>query len=335
MLANYVVMDGFDLGAGIAYLFVARTQEERQQVIRAVGPVWDGNEVWLLSAGGTLLLAFPKVLSTSFSGFYLPLLIVVWLLILRALGIELRHYLNQRLWRQFWDGAFTFSSGLLALFFGAALGNVVRGVSFKGDGTFFAPLWTTFRVDGESGILDWYTILVGLLAVLALLQHGSLWLVYKTDGNVNQRSQKLARTVWFGVVIFSLIVTAASFWVQPNILQSVRTRPWGFIFAILSAVGLTGIQIMLRRCKELGAFLFSALFLYGLLGCAAIGVFPYLLPGRLPNEGLTLWNSASSFSSLKQGILWWIPGMILVAVYFTIIYKNLPKKISSESTSKS
>ena len=192
MLATYVVLDGFDLGAGILHLFVAKNEAERRQVIRSVGPVWDGNEVWLIAAAGTMFFAFPKLLAVALSGLYLPLMIVLWLLIFRALGIELRHQLDDRLWTQFWDFAFAGASFLIAVCLGAALGNIIRGVPLKQDGTFFEPLWTDFKVGPDTGILDWYTLLVALTATLALTHHGALWLHARTDEAVAERAGRLA-----------------------------------------------------------------------------------------------------------------------------------------------
>src|SRR6476646_8860166 len=175
MLAVYVVLDGFDIGAGIVYLLVGRTRSERRAVLRSIGPVWDGNEVWLLAAGGTLYFAFPALYASSFSGFYLPLMIVLWLLILRGISIEFRNHMESPVWQPFWDVVFAGSSALLAIFFGAALGNVVRGVPLDAAGEFFLPLWTNFTPGPNAGILDWYTILIGVLALAALSVHGGLW----------------------------------------------------------------------------------------------------------------------------------------------------------------
>ncbi len=144
MIAIYVVLDGFDMGAGIVQLFVARTDGERRAVLSSIGPVWDGNEVWLLAGGGTLYFAFPRLYASSFSGFYLPLMIVLWLLILRGISIEFRNHLQSLVWQPLWDVVFAAASGLLAIFFGAALGNVVRGVPLDRSGEFFLPLWTDF-----------------------------------------------------------------------------------------------------------------------------------------------------------------------------------------------
>src|SRR4051794_27846073 len=166
MLTMYVLLDGFDLGAGAIHLAAAKTDAERRTIIRAIGPVWDGNEVWLIATGGTLFFTFPLLYAASFSGFYLPLMIVLWLLMLRGVAIELRGHVDNPLWATFWDGMFFIGSALLAIFFGAAIANVVRGVPLDANGSFFEPLWTNFNPRNPTpGILDWYTVLIGLLAL--------------------------------------------------------------------------------------------------------------------------------------------------------------------------
>src|SRR5271154_753053 len=185
MLTVYVILDGFDLGAGVIYLVAARTTEERRMILSAIGPVWDGNEVWLIAAGGTLYFAFPVLYASAFSGFYLPLMMVLWLLMLRGIGIEFRAHMENPVWQGFFDVIFCVSSALLAIFFGAALGNVVRGVPLGPDGYFFEPLWTNFRVQSNAGILDWYTVLTGVIALVTLTAHGSLYVAVKTEGAFN------------------------------------------------------------------------------------------------------------------------------------------------------
>src|SRR5262249_37146541 len=162
MLAIYVVMDGFDFGAGVLHLDVAKTDRERRQVLAAIGPFWDGNEVWLLAAGGVLFLAFPKVLAAGLSGFYMAIFPVLWVLILRGIAIEFRSHLRDAMWRAFWDTTFTFASTLAPLLLGAALGNVLRGVPLDTEGWFALPLFASFSPRGELGILDWYTLLCGV-----------------------------------------------------------------------------------------------------------------------------------------------------------------------------
>ncbi|HSC88312.1 MAG TPA: cytochrome d ubiquinol oxidase subunit II, partial [Polyangiaceae bacterium] len=190
-LATYVVLDGFDLGVGLLSPWVARSDAERRQLYRSIGPVWDGNEVWLLAAGGTMFLAFPRLLATGLSGFYLPIMLVLWLLLFRALSIELRHQLHDPMWTALWDALFFGSSALLVVLFGAALGNVVRGVSFGPDGLFFAPLWTHFQPRAPIGALDWYTVPVALEAVAVIALHGALWLEWRTDEAVRERAGAL------------------------------------------------------------------------------------------------------------------------------------------------
>src|ERR1700692_4173385 len=146
MITAYVILDGYDIGAGMIHLFVARSDDERRQVIRSIGPFWDGNEVWLIAGGGTLYFAFPALYASSFSGFYLPLMMVLWLLILRGISIEFRNHIESPVWAPLWDVVFCSSSALLAIFFGAALGNVVRGVPIDRAGDFFLPLWTSFTL---------------------------------------------------------------------------------------------------------------------------------------------------------------------------------------------
>ena len=218
MIAVYVLLDGFDLGAGAIHLLAAKTDQERRQILASIGPVWDGNEVWLLAAGGTLYFAFPALYASGFSGFYLPLMMVLWLLILRGSSIEFRNHIQSAVWDPFWDFLFCGSSLLLAVFFGAALGNVVRGVPLDASGYFFEPLWTNFRLGEETGILDWYTILVGVLALLALVMHGGLWVQMKTSGEVSSRAGKLAARSWWGVLALTATITGITFRVQPQVL---------------------------------------------------------------------------------------------------------------------
>ncbi len=332
MFGTYVVLDGFDFGVGILHLFVARNEAERKQVIRSIGPVWDGNEVWLIAAGGTMFFAFPKLLAVSFSGFYLALMMVLWLLMFRALGIELRHQLADPIWRQFWDVAFAAASLILTVCLGAALGNLVRGVPLNADGTFFEPLWTDFRVGQQTGILDWYTLLVAVTAVLALAHHGALWLNARTDEAVEARAWGLAGWLWPLVVLLSIVVTGATVVVQPHVKESLAARPWGIVFVGLAIAGLVGAYVLRKRGRPLQAFLSSAAYLYGMVALAAIGIYPYVLPGRNPAFGLTIHDAAAWQTGLVVAMYWWIPGMLLACGYFIYLYSTMPAKFSVHDT---
>ena len=232
MVAAYVVLDGFDLGAGVIYLGAARTPDERRSIMRAIGPVWDGNEVWLLAAGGTLYFAFPLLYASSFSGFYLPLMIVLWLLMLRGIGIELRAHMKNPVWVGFFDVVFCGSSLLLTIFFGAALGNVVRGVPLGADGYFFEPLWTNFRVGANNGILDWYTVLTGVMALVTLTAHGSLYIAVKTEADLNRRARTVAQWAWPLQLLLTVVGLVATVSVRPGVLDNYKHHAIGFLIPV-------------------------------------------------------------------------------------------------------
>ena len=324
MITMYVVLDGFDLGAGIVHLWVARTDAERRQVLRSIGPVWDGNEVWLLAGGGTLFCAFPALYAASFSGFYLPLMVVLWLLIARACAVEFRNHLNTPTWTPLWDVAFTASGALLAVFFGAALGNVVRGVPLDAKGEFFLSLWTNFGVHGEVGILDWYTILVGVLAYFTLMMHGALWVAHKTEGAVAERAARTARWGWYGVAALTVLATVATFQIQPQVPANFAAHPWGYVFPALALLGLVGVKVRT-------AFLASCLYIVGMLTSAAFGVFPYVLPSNIDaHQGLTIYNAATGQYGLAVGLGWFVPGMLLATTYTVLVYRQFAGKVKPE-----
>ena len=329
MLAMYVVLDGFDIGAGIIHLFVARTAAERALVIRSIGPVWDGNEVWLIAAGGTLYFAFPALYASSFSGFYLPLMMVLWLLILRGTSVEFRSHVVSDLWATFWDGLFALSGILLAVFFGAALGNVVRGVPLDSAGNFFEPLWTNFRPAGQTGILDWYTILIGVAALAALAMHGALWVALKTAGALNERSRAAGVAASAIVVVLTVAVTVVSFRLQPRLFANFAAHPAGFAFPALAILGLLGVLWFQRRRAELAAFLSSCAYLLGMLSSIAFSLYPCVLPSSLnPDFALTVDTAKAGAHGLRIGLAWWLIGMALVSAYTIYTYGNFSGKIS-------
>jgi cytochrome d ubiquinol oxidase subunit II len=327
MIAVYVLLDGFDLGAGAIHLFVARTDQERRQVLASIGPVWDGNEVWLVAAGGTLYFAFPALYASGFSGFYLPLMIVLWLLILRGASIEFRNHIKSAVWDPLWDFLFCASSLLLAVFYGAALANVVRGVPLDGSGYFFEPLWTNFQLGDDTGILDWYTILVGVLALLALVMHGSLWVQLKTNGPVNQRAANLARRSWWGAIALTALVTAVTFQIQPQVKENFLTWPWGLIFPLLAVAGLAGVRFELMKRDERKAFFASCAYLAGMLTSVVFGVYPMVLPARNPIYSLTVAGAKAGAYGLRVGLAWWTIGILLAAGYFIFVYRSFAGKV--------
>lgn len=328
MIAMYVVLDGFDLGAGIVHLGVARNDRERRMVIKSIGPVWDGNEVWLLAGGGALFFAFPALYASGFSGFYLPLMVVLWLLILRGCAVEFRSHIDNAVWRPFWDVVFSLASALLAIFFGAALGNVVRGVPLNATGDFFLPLWTDFMTGPNPGILDWFTILTGVFALVTLMQHGALWVSYKTEGVVQQRSRKAAFAAWIGVVLLTIVTTIASFAVQPHLAESFAAMPAGYIFPALALLGMAGVAVFLKKGEDLKAFLASAIYIIGMLTSVVFGVFPLVLPTVAdPATALTIYNASAPPYGLQVGLMWFTPGILLAISYTVFLYRKFAGKV--------
>jgi len=335
MIAMYVVLDGFDLGAGAIHLWVARDDGEREQVIRSIGPVWDGNEVWLLAAGGTLYFAFPPLYASSFSGFYLPLMIVLWLLILRGIAVEFRAHLTGAIWLRFWDVVFAGSSLLLAVFFGAALGNVVRGVPLNDQGYFFEALWTDFRLGPNTGVLDWYTIIVGVTALGTLVLHGGLWVALKTEGAVHDRSHHLARGIWWIVLLLTIVLTVITFKVQPEVPANLTTHPWGYVFPALALSGLAGMAWFMRKHDDLKSFLASCAYIVGMLTSVVFGLYPLILPASTnPAYSLTVDNSRAGDYGLRIGLAWWVVGMILVGGYTYHVYRSFAGKVKIEGAEK-
>ncbi len=328
MLTTYILLDGFDLGAGVIHLFVAKNDQERRTILRAIGPVWDGNEVWLIAAGGTLFFTFPVLYASSFSGFYLPLIIVLWLLMVRGIAVELRSRVQNPVWASFWDGMFFLGSALLTIFFGAALGNVIRGVPLGSNATFFEALWTDFNpYSANPGILDWYTILIGLLSLTALTAHGANYVAVKTLNAVNARARRISRLAWLATIVLAIPATIVTFSVQPQVSASFFSRPWGVIFPLIALGGLIGMGYFNFRQRDMPAFLSSGAFILGLLTSSAFSLYPDVLPAVNPANSLTIYNASASQYAQTVGLVWWLIGIVLASIYFIITYRLFRGKI--------
>lgn len=339
MLAVYLILDGYDFGAGIIHLFFAKTEKDKKAITNAIGPFWDANEVWLIAAGGVLFFAFPTLYASSFSGFYLPLIMILWLLIFRAIGLELRGQIHNALWKSIWDKAFGVASLLLALFFGIALGNVVRGVNLgmveNGVSAheahyFFLPLWNpTFSPQAEHlGIIDWFTILLGLVAVIALTIHGANWIIYKTNSEINQ---KLRSTVFkLNFVLLALVVVSLLVWhiIEPKPFHNFFEIPWLWVFPLITFTGLFGLFRIKSFQNDGTGFLFSSLFLFGGFASTAASIFPKVLPSTNEvNPSLTIHNVAAHEYGLSVGMRWFFVALALVIAYFIIQYRVFKGKM--------
>ncbi len=334
MIAIYVVLDGFDLGAGVLHLFVARNDDERRKIIRSIGPVWDGNEVWLLAAGGTLYFAFPQLYASGFSGFYLPLMMVLWLLMLRAIGIEFRTHLESDVWRGFFDVVFSISSLLLTIFFGAALGNVIRGVPLAEDHYFFEPLWTNWRVGAHPGILDWYTVMCGVIAAVTLTAHGAFYIATKTEGELNQRCRKTASFLWPVQLLLTIVSLIATVSIRPELLANYKSYPVAWLIPILVVATLIGMFLFRSKGNDKAAFVSSAVYITIMLVGAVFALYPNVLPASTnPNWSLTIQNSAAPHYGLAVGLVWWTIGVLFTTGYFVYVYWMFRGKVNLEAGS--
>jgi cytochrome d ubiquinol oxidase subunit II len=327
MIVAYVVLDGFDMGVGVLHLFLPRNESERRTMLASIGPVWDGNEVWLLAGGGTLYFAFPLLYASAFSGFYLPLMIVLWLLVLRGVSLELRNHLDLGVWRTLLDGVFGLASALLAIFYGAALANVLRGVPINPDGYFFLPLWTNWRPGGNPGILDWYTVIGGLVALVALTLHGSLWLTVKTSGELELRARRAVGKLLGLLLLLTAVSLIATIAVRPASLDNYFRYPATFIVPAGVVAALAGIWIWNRKGQALKAFLASCAYLLLMLAGGVWGLYPDLLPATNgAANSITVDRAISGPHTLAVGLVWWSVGMTLAVGYVAFVYSRFRGK---------
>lgn len=322
MLTMFVVMDGYDLGAGVLHLFVARTDDERRRVLAAVGPYWDANEVWLLATGGALFVAFPKVLASGLSGFYLAIFLVLWCLLLRGISIEFRSHVAAPMWRTFWDVTFAVASILLCIFFGCAFGNLLRGLPMDGDGWFGLTLFTDFSARLPVGILDWYTVLAGVYALLALVMHGGAFLCWKSEGVLLDRCRIAALRI--GVLVTALwpVMTYLTVRINPAMFENFASRPLAWVCIGIALAGQATLLFGLLRGHYRNALLGSSAFLLGLLAATAVSVFPVMLRSAGdPSLSITAFQASNSDDGLRTALHWFLVGIPLVIVYFVIQFR--------------
>ena len=316
MLTVYVLLDGYDLGVAAVTPLVARTDRQREGSMRSIGPFWNGNEVWLIAAGGALFALFPQAYASSFSGFYLPFMVVLWLLMFRGIAMELRSHLPSDLWHQFWDVCFAGSSVLLILLFGVALGNLLHGVPLGPDGYFSG----TF-----DELLNPYALLVGLFAVVAVALHGAVFLVMRTAGPAAERARRLVPRVWPAALVLYVAVSAAT----------VSERGIGFswidLIPVLSLASLAAVLFLSLGKHERRAFIASSVWLGSLLLQAAVTLYPYLLPSLPPRTGgISIFSASPSPVALASALTVTIVGLIAVVIYSALVARQMAGKLVVE-----
>jgi cytochrome d ubiquinol oxidase subunit II len=329
MLIVYIVLDGRNFGAGMLQWFVATTPEERRQVIAAIGPLWTWHEVWLLGFGGTLIAIFPRLMASAFAGYYLALFLILWCLILRGISLEVGGHINDRFWQGYWDFNFVLSNLLLAILFGAAAGNVARGVPVDAQGNFSMAFFTDFNVRGNVGLLDWYTVSIAVLATVVLAAHGATYLTLKTEGPVHDRCEKYAKYLWIAVVPFFLVILVESRIVRPDLPGRAWSNPFWWLGLIVTVASIIALVSGLIDRREERAFLGSNFLIIGLLATGAAAIFPVMLHSTLaPENSLTAYAVASSPITLVRASFWWPISFALAVFYFFFISRRYAGKVS-------
>jgi len=306
MLGVYVLLDGFDLGIATIAPLIGRSGAERESAMRAIGPFWNGNEVWLIAAGGALFALFPKAYASAFSGFYLPFVVVLWLLMFRGIAMELRGHFATKIWRDFWDAAFTASSALLVVLFGVALGNLIRGVPLDADG-YFA---------GSFGfLLNPYALLVGATAVAALALHGATFAAMRIAGAPGDRAAALVPKLAVVVLLGFVATTGATAAIRWHDLPALWTG--ALPVAALVALWLAARNAAAARARA--AFVASSVFLAALFAAAAATLYPMLLPGFAGAKGIGIFDAAPSTGALISAVLAVAVGIAVVGIYGTLV----------------
>lgn len=331
VLTIYVLLDGYDFGVAMLLPRVAATESERCMVRATIGPVWTGNEVWLIAGSGLLFLAFPHAYAAGLSGFYLGLMMLLWLLIGRGLAFELRDHVAHPLWRRFWDGIFTLSGLSLAFLVGLLAGNVSRGVPLNEAGYFFLPLWTNFHPGATPGMLDWFTLLSGVTMVVVLGLHGATYLAMQTAGPLRARCRTVARAFAVPVVLTLPALYAALLFVQPAVSEQYMAHPAGYAWPLGSVAALLLIVLFHRRDQQVAAFMSSSLLVASLLLTMAWGTYPNLLIATDPANSVTITGAAAEPSGLRAA-LWWVPpGFALVVLYQWFIHRTFAGPVTPET----
>jgi cytochrome d ubiquinol oxidase subunit II len=324
LFTGYALLDGFDLGAGVVHLFVARTDLERRQVLNSIGPVWDGNEVWLITAGGALFAAFPIVYATVFSGFYLAMMLVLASLILRAISIEYRGKETAKWWRAGWDLGFSVGSGLVALLLGVALGNLLHGVALDSGGVYR---------DGLIGLLNPFSLVVGVLTLALAAQQGSAWLVLKTEGDLNARAHRAQIAAQIVVVIAWLGATVLAFAGNLPAVGNFKTNIAAWIGPVLVVNAIVfGLRATVMG-QQFRAFVCSSLTIAALAITAGAALYPNLVPAAVDSRSLTIANAHSSDLTLQVMLVVALFGMPVVIGYTSYIYWKFKGKVRLDEAS--
>jgi cytochrome d ubiquinol oxidase subunit II len=317
LVTMYVLLDGFDLGVAAIAPFVARGDRERAGAMASIGPFWNGNEVWLIAGGAALFALFPQAYASSFSGFYLPFIVALWLLMFRGIALELRDHFSSELWHEFWDAAFSLSSALLIVVFGVTLGNLLRGVPLGPAGYFQG----TFAF-----LLNPYALFVGAFALCTLALHGAAFLAMRVDGEPGAKAMRAVANLWWAVGAFYAAATVLTFFVHAPL-----GRSWLFAMPVFSVAALIALRRFARKGHAVAAFAASSFFIATLLIASAGTLFPYLLPAYPAGRGgISIFEAAPSAAALICALTVTIGGIVLVTIYGSAVWWRMGGKIRVE-----
>lgn len=324
LLSGYAILDGFDLGVGVLHLFT-KDEHEKRVNINAIGPVWDGNEVWLLTGGGALFAAFPVVYATVFSGFYIALMLLLFALIFRAVSFEFRGKVESVKWKRIWDAAFGLGSLLPAVLFGVAIGNILRGIPLDENGIFTGNFFM---------LLNPYSILVGILSLVLFTMHGSIYMTLKSSGNQLERMKNIAPRLWITFVTLYVLVTIYSIYEAGYLFESVLSNPLFWILFILMFAAIIYLPVTLKSEKFGRAFFTSALTIACMMGLTAVSLFPRLVPSVTDLAySLTIYNASSTERTLFTMLIIALIGMPFVIGYTIFIYRAFKGKVQIDEHS--
>lgn len=318
LITGYAILDGFDLGVGVLHLF-ARNDEERRINMNAIGPVWDGNEVWLLTGGGALFAAFPVVYATVFSAFYLAFMLLLTALIFRAVSMEFRGKVSSPGWRLLWDWAFGLSSLVPAILFGVAIGNILHGIPLDKNGVFTGSFL---------GLLNPYALLVGILSLAMFVMHGAVYMTLKTDGELRERMQNWVSNAWLVFVSLYFFATFATFFVSPFLFEGLLSNPLFWILFLLLLGSILYIPVATKAGECFRAFLASSTTIACMIGLIGVSLFPRLVPSATDLAySLTIYNASSTSKTLTVMLIIALIGMPLVLGYTMYIYRVFKGKV--------
>ena len=324
LLAGYAILDGFDLGVGILQP-IAKTDEERRLLLNSIGPIWDGNEVWLVTFGGAMFAAFPESYATAFSGFYNAFMLILFALILRAVSIDFHSKIQSRAWRRFWDWGFFVSSLLAAQLFGTAVGAAMNGIPLNDRGVF------TGRFLDQLGI---YPLAVGVMTVAMFTMHGAIYLYLKTEGDLQRRAYDwMWRGFGFFLVTY-LLVTIMTLVLVPHATRNFQRQPWAWGLVVLNILAIANIPRAISQRRAGYAFVSSSATIAALVCLFGIALFPNLITSRPTVENsLTIYNAASSPKTLAIMTVIALVGMPFVIAYTTVVYRTFHGKVRLEEHS--